>query len=103
MKIATVLLFAAVLLAGCGPSQSSKAMDAKFAKVDYDMASIEDGKTPGEHLEKLTRKYIALIHEYDDQLGTDEVKRLLAEKAAALAPYCLSCTTMLDDERKKYY
>ena len=103
MKIATVLLLAAVLLAGCGASVSTKAMDAKFAKVDYDMASIEDGKTPGEHLERLTRQYIALIHEYEDQLGTDEVKRLLAEKAAALSPYCLSCTTMLDDERKKYY
>ena len=60
MKIAGVLLLAAVLLAGCGASVSTKAMDAKFAKVDYDMASVEDGKTPGEHLEKLTRQYIAL-------------------------------------------
>ena len=103
MKIAGVLLLAAVLLAGCGASVSTKAMDTKFAKVDYDMASVEDGKTPGVHLERLTRQYIALIHEYEDQLGTDEVKRRLAQKAAALSPYCLSCTTMLDDERKKYY
>ena len=103
MKIAGVLLLGALLLAGCGASVSTKAMDAKFAKVDYDMASVEDGKTPGEHLERLTRQYIALIHEYEDELGTDEVKRRLAAKATALSPYCLSCTSMLDDERKKYY
>jgi low affinity Fe/Cu permease len=103
MKIAGVLLLAAVLLVGCGQSVSEDAMDAKFAKLDYDMATIEEGKTPGVHLERLTRQYIALIHEYEDQLGTDEVRRRLAEKATELSPYCLSCTTMLDDERKKYY
>ena len=103
MKFAGVLLFAAVLLVGCGQDVSGDAMNAKFAKVDYDMASIEEGKTPQVHLERLTRQYITLIHEYEDQLGTDEVRRRLAQKAEELAPYCLSCTTTLDDERKKHY
>ena len=55
------------------------------------------------HLERLTRQYITLVHEYEDQLGTVEVRRRLVQKAEELAPYCLSCTTTLDDERKKYY
>ena len=103
MKLAGVLLLAAVLLVGCGQDVSEGAMNAKFAKVDYDMASVEDGKTPHVHLERLTRQYITLIHEYDDQLGTAEVRRRLAQKATELSSYCLSCTTALDEERKKYY
>jgi low affinity Fe/Cu permease len=103
MKLTGVLLLATVLLVGCGQDVSEDAMNAKFAKVDYDMATIEEGKTPQVHLERLTRQYITLIHEYEDQLGTAEVRRRLAQKATELAPYCLSCTTTLDDERKKYY
>jgi hypothetical protein len=103
MKLAGILLLAAALLVGCGQSVSEDAMNAKFAKVDYDMATIEEGKTPQVHLERLTRQYITLIHEYEDQLGSDEVRRRLAQKATELAPYCLSCTTTLDEERKKYY
>jgi hypothetical protein len=103
MKLAGVVLLAALLLVGCGQSGSSKAMDAKFAKLDYEMATIEEGKTPQGHLERLTQKYIRLVHEYEDQLGTDEVRRRLAEKASELAPYCLTCTSTLDEERKKYY
>ena len=46
LKLAGVLLLAAVLLVGCGQDASQDAMNAKFAKVDYDMATIEEGKTP---------------------------------------------------------
>jgi hypothetical protein len=102
MKTAGVPLIAAVLLAGCGQSGSTKAMNAKFEKLDYEMATIEEGETPYEHLARLTRRYIGLVREYDDQLGADEAERRLAEKAAELAPYCLPCTATLDDERKKY-
>jgi hypothetical protein len=102
MSIVGLLLLAAVLLVGCGQDTSVKAMNAKFAKVDYDMATIETGATPHEHLARLTRQYIALTREYGDQLGTEEVKRRLAEKARELAPYCLPCTATLDNERKKY-
>ena len=80
MKLAGVLLLAAVLLVGCGQATSEDAMKAKFAKVDYDMASIEEGKTPQVHLERLTRQYITLIHEYEDQLGTAEVKAASGRK-----------------------
>jgi hypothetical protein len=102
MRIAGVLLLAAVLLVGCGTSASVETMNAKFDKLDYEMATIETGATPHEHLARLTRQYIALTREYGDQLGTDEVKRRLAEKARELAPYCLPCTATLDNERKKY-
>jgi hypothetical protein len=102
MKIAGVLLIAAVLLVGCGQSASEDAMKAKFAKLDYEMASIEEGKTVGEHLVRLTRQYIALIREYADELGDAEVRKRLEDKAFELSPYCLPCVTMVDREAEKY-
>ena len=102
MKTAGVLLLGAVLLAGCGTAASTNAMDAKFDKVDYEMASIEEGETTGEHLERLTRQYVALIREYADELGDDEVKKRLEDKAFELGPYCLPCVTIVDLEAQKY-
>ena len=102
MKLAGVLLVAAVLLVGCGQAASEDAIKAKFAKVDYDMATIEEGKTTGEHLVRLTRRYIALTREYADELGDDEVRRRLEDKAFELGPYCLPCVTMVDLEAQKY-
>jgi hypothetical protein len=103
MKIACGLLLVAVLLlVGCGTPTTEKAMNAKFAKVDYNMASIEEGETVGPHLERLTKQYIGLVHEYEDQLGADEAKKRLEDKAFELSAYCLSCTTMLDQEAEKY-
>ena len=102
MKFAGLLLLAAVLLAGCGTPTSSNAMNVKFDKVDYEMASIEEGKTTGDDLERLTRRYIGLVREYEDQLGTDEARKRLEDKSFELGPYCLPCVTMLDLEAQKY-
>ena len=95
-----------VLLAGCGgdePTAAEKRMEARFADVDSTMGNVEISAPPyQENLERLTRRYIALIREYDDELGDDEVKRRLADKSAELSPYCLPCVTTLDLEAEKY-
>ena len=91
MKIACGLLLVAVLLVGCGTPTTEKAMSAKFNKVDYEIASIQEGKgeTTVEALEKLTRQYIGLVHEYEDELGADGARKRLEDKAFALSSYCL--------------
>ena len=78
-------------------------MEARFAELDSAMASITVNAPPYiENLERLTRQYIEAIHEYDDDLGHDEVKRRLAEKAVDVQAYCLPCAGMLDRERERY-
>jgi hypothetical protein len=51
---------------------------------------------------RLTRRYIALIREYADDLGDDEVRKRMEDKAFELSPYCLPCVTMVDLEAQKY-
>jgi hypothetical protein len=100
-----VLLLAAVLLVACGDNRSAavKAMDAKFQRIDYKMATLETITAPyGPYLAQATQQYIVLVREYADQLGPDEVKRRLAEKGDEVAPYCLPCMATLDNEAKKY-
>jgi hypothetical protein len=102
MRRGGALLLMAVLLAGCGQAGDTKAMDAKFQKLDYQMASMETlAASYGDDLPKATLQYIALVREYKDQLGPDEATRRLVEKADELRPFCLPCTaTLLDDTRK---
>jgi hypothetical protein len=95
-------LVAAVLLAGCGQSGSTKAMNDKFQTVDYKMSTLEVGVVPSrELLANLTRKYISLIHEYADALGAAEVRRRLVEKETELESYCLPCSGLVTDELAK--
>jgi hypothetical protein len=100
------VLLAVIVLAGCGsdePTAAEKRMEARFAEVDSTMANVEISAPPyQENLERLTRRYIALIREYDDELGDDEVRNRLANKAVELDPYCLPCVTTLDLEAEKY-
>jgi hypothetical protein len=102
MKTVGALLIVAVLLAGCGQSGSTKAIEAKFSKLDYDMATIETGSTQQDYLARLTQQYIALTREYADELGDKEVKRRLNEKALELDDYCLPCAATVDHEAAKY-
>jgi hypothetical protein len=104
--IVVVLLLAAPLLAGCGDNRSAatKAMDSRFQRIDYEMATLETGTSSYNipHFASATQQYIALVREYADVLGPDEAKRLLTEKGDELRPYCLPCVATLDDEARKY-
>ena len=101
-----MVLLAVFLLAGCGgdePTAAVKGMEARFAEVDSTMGNVMISAPPyQENLIILTRRYIALIREYDDELGDEEVKKRLEDKAFELGPYCLPCVTALDLEAAKY-
>jgi hypothetical protein len=107
MKGACGALLAAVMLAGCGggrePTAAEKHMNSRFDQLDYTMGNVEISAPPfQENLMRLTRRYIALIREYADELGDDEVRKRLEDKAFELSPYCLPCMTMVDLEAQKY-
>jgi hypothetical protein len=99
MRRVGVLLLAAVLLAGCGQTNSQEAMNARFQELDYKMANLEVGLVPSRDLlERLTQEYISLIHEYADVLGPGEARRRLVEKETELSAYCLPCSAVVTDE-----
>ena len=100
-----VSLFAAVLLAGCGGNDDAakRAMQLKFQRIDYRMASMETSAAPfSTKLQQATQQYIALVHDYDDELGAREASRRLVEKGDEVGPYCLPCKTTLYEEAGKY-
>jgi hypothetical protein len=100
-----VSLFAVVLLAGCGGNDDAakRAMKLKFQRIDYKMASIETSAAPfSTNLQEATQQYIALVHDYDDELGAKEAQRRLVEKGDEMGPYCLPCKTTLYEEAGKY-
>jgi len=67
------------------------------------MASLEtiNSAYNQQHFAKLTQQYIALVHEYEDQLGKKEARRRLVELGDALNSYCLPCTGVLYIEARK--
>ena len=79
-------------------------MEAKFERVDYEMATFETVTSSYNepHFEQATRHYIALVRAYADVLGPDEARRRLREKRDELASYCLPCVAILADEARKY-
>jgi hypothetical protein len=99
------ILLLAVVLAGCGDNGSAARdkMEVKFQRIDYEMGNIENlNSAYGQELTKATQRYIALVREYADVLGPDEVKRRLAQKADEVAPYCLPCSATLADEANRH-
>jgi len=100
-----VSLSAVVLLAGCGGNDDAakRAMQLKFQQIDYKMASMETSAAPfSTNLQEATQQYIALVHDYDDELGAKEAQRRLVEKGDEMGPYCLPCKTTLYEEAGKY-
>jgi hypothetical protein len=102
-KAASVVLLTVVFLASCGENGARKEMDAKFRRLDYRVSAMETlnaGSTT--NLEAATQKYIALVHEYADELGPGEARRRLVAKGDELVAYCLPCQKMFYDAARKY-
>ena len=106
MRRACGLVLAVIVLAGCGgdePTAAEKRMNLRFDRLDYRMGNVEVSAPPYQaNLEQLTRRYLALIHEYEDLLGADEIKKRLEQKSEELDDYCLPCATIVDSERARY-
>jgi hypothetical protein len=102
MRSAACLLIAVFLLAGCGQGDTT-AMNKKFESVDYEISTLEtiNSQFNQQHFARLTQKYIALVHQYQDELGRDEAKRRLIQLGDELNSYCLPCTGVLYIEARK--
>jgi outer membrane murein-binding lipoprotein Lpp len=102
--IVGVLVLAALLVAGCGDTGSTSAMDAKFQKIDFEMPSLETVNSAYDvpAFVRETHRYVALIRAYAGQLGHAEARRRLMEKGDELSSYCLPCVATLDSEALKY-
>jgi PBP1b-binding outer membrane lipoprotein LpoB len=96
------LLLIVLLLAGCGQSDTT-AMNQKFEQLDFQISTLEtiNSSFNQQHFARLTQKYIALVHQYSDQLGKDESRRRLIELGDELDSYCLPCTGVLYIEARK--
>ena len=103
-KVVAVLLFAALLVAGCGENESTSKMNAKFQKLDFEMASLETVNSAYDvpQFLKETQKYIVLVRTYAPQLGRAEARRRLKEKGDELSSFCLPCVASLDSEALRY-
>jgi len=98
-------LVLAILLAGCG-GQSSSAQRAND-KLDAFEATIatqyETAATPyNNYLQKATRRYIALVRRYADQIGPKEARQRLMSEGDSVASFCPPCAGDLRDEARRY-
>jgi PBP1b-binding outer membrane lipoprotein LpoB len=96
------LLLVVLLPAGCGQGDTT-AMNQKFERVDFQLSTLEtiNSQYNQQHFAELTQRYIALVHQYADQLGRDEARRRLVELGDELNSYCLPCTGVLYTEARK--
>ena len=100
--MSVLLLLVVLLLAGC--RKTDKTMEHKFERLDFQISTLEtvNSMYNQQHFAQLTQKYIALVHQYSDQLGRDEARRRLVELGDELDAYCLPCTGVLYLEAKKF-
>ena len=97
------LLLPVILLAGCGQDNPPENMNAKFEKLDYQIAARETVAAPSDpSIARLTREYAALVRKYASELGPAEAKRRLTREADEVGQYCLACAATLYDAAKKY-
>jgi PBP1b-binding outer membrane lipoprotein LpoB len=97
------LLLVVLLLAGCGQGEPT-AMNHDFEQVDFQISTLEtiNSMYNQQHFAQLTHKYIALVHQYSDELGKDESRRRLVQLGDELSSYCLPCTGVLYLEARKF-
>ena len=106
MKRVAPLVLVALLVAGCGGHEQSKAeraaMNAEFAQIDWKISNwtMGPGYADQNGLEQLTHRYVAATRKYKDALGDKEVKRRLAVEANQLAPWCPPCVDVIRRELK---
>ena len=88
MKRVCGLLLAVIFLAGCGsdePTAAEKRMQLKFDQLDYEMGNVEISAPPyQENLQRLTTKYIALIHQYVPP-SPDKMQAVISAGNASIA------------------
>lgn len=106
MRRGASALVLAILLAGCGGQSSSgeKRMNARFDALEVKIATqYETAATPyNNYLEQGARQYIALVHQYADQLGAKEAKRRLTAMGDQMADFCTACAGDLYDAAAAY-
>ena len=98
-------LVLAILLAGCGGQSSSAqrandkldALEATIA-TQYETAAT----TYNNYLQKATRRYIALVRRYADQIGPKEARQRLMSEGDSVASFCPPCAGDLRDEARRY-
>ena len=103
MKRVAGLLLPVILLAGCGQDNPSEGMNAKFERLDFQIAARETIAAPSDpRIARLIRQYVALVRKYAPQMAPGEAKRRLTQEADEVSHYCLGCAATLYDAAKKY-
>lgn len=105
MKRGVGALVLAILLTGCG-GKSSSAQEAN-SKLDALEATIatqyETAATPyNDYLDKATKRYIALVKRYADQIGHKEARQRLVSEANSVSSFCTPCSGDMLDAARKY-
>lgn len=105
LRRGAVALVLATLLAGCGSTSSSQQrandqLDAFEAKI---ATQYETAATPyNDYLEKATKRYIALVQRYADQIGSKEARQRLRSESDSVSSFCPPCAGDLLDAARKY-
>jgi ABC-type glycerol-3-phosphate transport system substrate-binding protein len=103
-----LVLVLGLVLAGCGGGGQSSAakqrMNDRFDALETKITTqYETAATPyNNYLEKAARQYVALVHEYRNQLGPKEAKQRLMAMGNQIADFCTACAGDLYDAAAGY-